>query len=437
MRPELCCSGQTQRRSPFRVAIGRLFVVLLLTSVLSGCGSSTVRVADVSSTVAPSATATILPTRVVAPTPTLVPTVATPTVLPTATPTLTPTETLAPTNSPTLEPTETPTLEPTASPTLEPTATLSPTAVLVLPTLPIPTPTVVIAETPILATPTQELPVIPTATVPVSVTEVVAPIVAGQYMAHKVVPGETLQSLARSGMTAEQIQAYNHLHTTTLRPGQPLIIPATDGIAGERVLVQRGNPTVARVAITLDAGASAVPTPAMLKALHERGIHVTFFLTGQWMREHPDLTFQIAAEGHEIANHSFRHPDFTTLDAAAMLKELADTDAAAQALTGHGTRPFFRPPYGAYNNSVLDTVIGAGYLPIYWTLDSLDSVGKPKTPKFLIDRVTTKLKGADLNGAIFLMHCGSEATAAALPVILDRFAAMGVSVTTVGELLGP
>jgi peptidoglycan/xylan/chitin deacetylase (PgdA/CDA1 family) len=246
---------------------------------------------------------------------------------------------------------------------------------------------------------------IATATVSVSPTEVVAtPAIEVQYTAHKVVAGETLQSLARPGMTADQIQAYNHLHTSALRPGQPLIIPAIEGAPGERVLVQRGNTAVTRVAITLDAGASGVPTPAILKALHDRGVHVTFFLTGQWMREHPDLTYQIAAEGHEIANHSFHHPDFTTLDAATMLKELADTDAAARELTGHDTRPFFRPPYGAYNNQVLDTVIGAGYLPIYWTLDSLDSVGKPKTPQFLIDRVTTKLKGSDLNGAIFLMH---------------------------------
>ena len=78
-----------------------------------------------------------------------------------------------------------------------------------------------------------------------------------------------------------------------------------------------------------------------------------------------------------------------------------------------------------------------GYLPIYWTLDSLDSVGEPKTPEFLLERVTGKLTPQQLRGAIILAHCGSDPTADALPHILDRFAEMGFEVKKMSEVLGP
>ncbi len=108
-----------------------------------------------------------------------------------------------------------------------------------------------------------------------------------------------------------------------------------------------------------------------------------------------------------------------------------------QEIAGASTRPFFRPPYGAYDERVLLTVAHAGYLPIYWTLDSLDSIGEPKTPAFLLERVTGTLPPEELAGAIILAHCGSDATAHALPAILDRFAAMGFEVRMLSEVLGP
>jgi hypothetical protein len=81
------------------------------------------------------------------------------------------------------------------------------------------------------------------------------------------------------------------------------------------------------------------------------------------------------------------------------------------------------------------TVIGQGYLPIYWTLDSLDSVGEPKTADFLLKRVTQTLAPVDLRNAIILAHCGSAATAEALPAILDTFAAMGFEVRPLSNVL--
>ena len=249
--------------------------------------------------------------------------------------------------------------------------------------------------------------------------------------------GETWPDLTRWGVTAEAIQAYNHRSSAPPMAGEWLIIPIAGPGEITPALIERGNAAQPRVAITLDAGADSAPTGRILDTLAERSVRVTFFLTGKWIQQNPDLTRRIVADGHEVANHSFNHGDFRELDDMTLRLELDTTEEAARSISGANTRPFFRPPYGAYDRRVLQQVIGAGYLPIYWTLDSLDSVGEPKTADFLFRRVTERLAGNAANGAIVLMHCGSQPTAEALPLILDHFAARGIKVVPVSEALGP
>jgi peptidoglycan-N-acetylmuramic acid deacetylase len=105
-------------------------------------------------------------------------------------------------------------------------------------------------------------------------------------------------------------------------------------------------------------------------------------------------------------------------------------------LTGRTSKPYWRPPFGAYDNRVLNVAVSQGYRSIYWTLDSLDSVGNPKTPDFIFNRVTNT-PGVNLDGAIILQHFGSDASAEALPRILDRLQEMGLQVVTVSDLLSP
>ncbi len=278
----------------------------------------------------------------------------------------------------------------------------------------------------------------PTATLAPTPTPTPAAVVG--YAAHVVAEGETLEQIADAGGSEpELIQTYNLLGGPPAA-GRALVVPRLDGrdsrLPNRPVLVRRGPSERPWVALTLDAGAGAGPVPAILQTLRQRGVRLTFFLTGAWVRDHPELVRQIAADGHEIANHSMSHPDMTGLGEAAIRAELAETEALVQQTAGVTTRPFFRPPYGAYNDRTLGQIQREGYLPIYWTLDSLDSVGKPKTAAFLLRRVTDTLPPEQLRGAIILAHCGSAATAEALPLILDRFAEMGFAVKTLSEVLG-
>lgn len=316
---------------------------------------------------------------------------------------------------------------PTALPPPTPGATLPPaTATIPLATATLPPPTVAPSNTPA-----------PTVTPSPPPTSTPLPAVIG-YAGHRVAAGETLEQIAaRYTSTAAQIAAYNLLEGPP-RAGRELVIPllAPLTVSDAAPLVIRGAAERPWVALTLDAGADAAPTPRMLEALRARGVTITFFLTGRWIRDNPDLVRQIVADGHEIANHTYSHPDLTTLEDDAIRSELADTEAILrETAPGASIRPFFRPPYGAYDERVLRVIIDEGYLPVYWTLDSLDSVGEPKTAAFLLERVTARLTPDELRGAIILAHCGSAATADALPQILDRLSAMGFEVRKLSDVM--
>lgn len=192
-----------------------------------------------------------------------------------------------------------------------------------------------------------------------------------------------------------------------------------------------------RIALTFDAGASGETMPGVLATLRERHLHITMFITGKFAEQYPDSIKQAVADGHEIANHTYSHLDSRGLTDAQLIDELAHTEQIIHDLTGASTKPYWRAPYGARNNHVLNIAASQGYRSIYWTLDSLDSVGQPKTPDFIFNRVTNPPKGVDLDGAIILQHFGSAASAEALPRILDRLQEMGYQVVTISDLISP
>jgi peptidoglycan/xylan/chitin deacetylase (PgdA/CDA1 family) len=279
----------------------------------------------------------------------------------------------------------------------------------------------------------------PTATIEPTIIPTPTPFPSPQaYIAYRVKTGDTLATIAHaSGSNPDYIATFNRF---TGEPDvlRPLIIPQLDAksntLTSQAILVQRGANRSA-VALTFDAGADSAPTTAILDALALHHVHVTFFLTGEWVKKNPELTRRIIADGHEVANHSQTHPDFRQLDDAAIAEELHSMAQVFFDTTGIWPAPYFRPPFGAYDERVLRTVIANGYLPIFWTLDSLDSVGETKSADFIVDRLTNTLSATQLNGAILLCHIGNPSTAEALPRILDEFAKRGIIVTTLSQVL--
>ncbi len=198
--------------------------------------------------------------------------------------------------------------------------------------------------------------------------------------------------------------------------------------------VGRIAPGKKQVALTFDAGGTGETMPQILQTLREHKVRATMFFTGRFAEQYPEGVKQAAADGHELGNHTYSHIDSRKLTDKALRQELARTDKIIHDLTGLSTKPYWRPPFGGRNNHMLNIAASEGYRSIYWTLDSHDAVGQPKTADFIFDRITNT-PTVELDGAIILEHFGSQASADALPRILDRLEGMGLQVVTISELL--
>jgi peptidoglycan/xylan/chitin deacetylase (PgdA/CDA1 family) len=195
--------------------------------------------------------------------------------------------------------------------------------------------------------------------------------------------------------------------------------------------ISSGDPASGMVALTFDAGSVDGPTASILDTLRVRGLQVTFFLTGQWVESYPDLARQVAADGHELSNHTYYHPDLTLLSYQQIVWELDYTNGIIESKLGRTSRPWFRPPFGARNQRVLDIAGELGFRSIYWTLDSGDWRNNATTAGVLA-RVLNNVGPGD----IVVHHVAAYPTAEALPTILDSLLTRGLRVVTVSELLG-
>jgi peptidoglycan/xylan/chitin deacetylase (PgdA/CDA1 family) len=204
------------------------------------------------------------------------------------------------------------------------------------------------------------------------------------------------------------------------------------------VAVWRGNPSVAKVALTFDAGSDAGYAGEILDTLHRAGIRASFGVTGRWAEQHPELVARMVADGHQLLNHSYDHPSFTgrstdtaPLPRAQRLQQLARTESAIFVASGTKAVPWFRPPYGDEDASVRADVALAGYrYEAMWTVDSLGWKGAA------VDSIVDRCLSRAENGAIYLFHVGAaSADHAALQAIIDGLRARGYSFGTLAQVV--
>jgi len=201
--------------------------------------------------------------------------------------------------------------------------------------------------------------------------------------------------------------------------------------AAQSTVVTRGQTQCRQVALTFDAGSDAVAAQGILDALGTHRARSTFFLTGAWTDHFPGLAAQVSSRGHEVANHTDTHPDMTTISTAAMRTQLRTAEAKIMSSTGLNPRPFWRPPFGAYNGTVLQVAGEEGYpWTLMWDIDTLDWQHPPAAT--IVDRVLTRVQP----GSIVLMHMGGNNTAAAVQQMLPALEQRGYQMVTIGEVLG-
>lgn len=185
-----------------------------------------------------------------------------------------------------------------------------------------------------------------------------------------------------------------------------------------------------KIAISFDACWGAEYTDDILAKLKEYNIKTTFFLVNIWLKEYPEAAKAIAEAGHEIGLHSTTHPHFTKLSTAEMSKELKDNHEMIAEITGYQPK-VFRPPFGDYNNQVVEVSNSLGYHVIQWDVDSLDWKGL--SAREIYQQVTDKVKP----GSIVLFHNNGKNTAEALTPIIQTLTEQGYEIVPISELLLP
>lgn len=184
-----------------------------------------------------------------------------------------------------------------------------------------------------------------------------------------------------------------------------------------------------KIALTIDAAWDADKTPFILDTLDTYNIKATFFLCGVWVNTYPEYVKEIANRGHEIGNHSLTHPHMNKLSAEEVKKELTELDDVIESLTGKRCT-LFRPPYGEYNDTVINAVREAGYEPIQWSRDTVDWK-KERSAQTILDGVLQKLTSGD----IILCHNNGYKIETYLPTLIETCQQNGYTFVTVSELL--
>lgn len=183
-----------------------------------------------------------------------------------------------------------------------------------------------------------------------------------------------------------------------------------------------------QVAISFDAAWGADKTEKIMDICDEFGVKATFFLVGFWVEDYPEITKLIDERGFEIGTHSNTHPDMTKLSVADQKLELETSINLIQNITNKKVE-LFRPPFGAYNDSLINVAEGLGLKTIQWSVDSLDWKGLSAM------EITNRILNGVRNGSIILCHNNSDHILDALPIVLDRLKKKGYEVTNIGELV--
>jgi peptidoglycan/xylan/chitin deacetylase (PgdA/CDA1 family) len=206
---------------------------------------------------------------------------------------------------------------------------------------------------------------------------------------------------------------------------------------------ERGTSGRPEIALTFDAGADRGYAEEILDTLKAYGVKASFGITGMWADANPDLVKRMVREGHMVFNHTWSHHSFladspsdpeTITDTDARLKELDDTaGAVAEAAGGYEVRPYFRPPYGEYDDAVLQDLASDGYtVTVMWSCDTLGWNGAS------VDEIVARCGTDAQPGDIILMHVGAASLdAEALPQLIETLQEQGYDLVTVEELLQP
>ena len=182
------------------------------------------------------------------------------------------------------------------------------------------------------------------------------------------------------------------------------------------------------VALTINCAWNDSDIDKILSTLSENNVKATFFMVGDWVEKFPEAVKKINEAGHEIGSHSNTHAHVNQLSYEKNVEEIKLSSEKIKNITGKEVT-LYRPPYGEYNNTVIRAANENGYMPIQWSLDTLDYTGI--TGNEMWDRIKDKITSGD----IILMHNGTEHTAESLDMLIKNIKEKGLNLVTISELV--
>lgn len=185
--------------------------------------------------------------------------------------------------------------------------------------------------------------------------------------------------------------------------------------------------------LTFDAGYENGNTKPILEALKKHQVSATFFVVGNYISTSPDLVKEMVADGHQVANHTYHHPDMSQISTReAFAKELQDLETLYKEVTGEEMVKYYRPPQGKYSTSNLQMAQEMGYKTFFWSLAYVDWYQDQQPSR---DEAFEKLLGRIHPGAIVLLHSTSQTNGEILDELLTKWKEMGYTFKTLDELV--
>lgn len=189
------------------------------------------------------------------------------------------------------------------------------------------------------------------------------------------------------------------------------------------------------VYLTMDEGYEyADNTTRILDVALEKKVGITFFITGSFIDKQPDLVRRMAAEGHQVANHTVNHPDMSLMyneqGAEAVMQELHGLEMKYKEVTGLNMPRLVRPPMGAFSPAMLAYLNNEGYYPVFWSFAYVDwLIDKQPVPTAALDQILGELH----DGSVILIHAVSKTNTEILPELIDGIRTRGYEISLLPE----
>ena len=125
------------------------------------------------------------------------------------------------------------------------------------------------------------------------------------------------------------------------------------------------------VAITFDTTFGEDYTKDILKILKKYNVKATFAVMGVWAEQNPELTQQIVDQGNEVISHSMNHGSYINMSEKDVVADANKANEVLSQFTGQNVN-LIRAPYGTYDDTVINALKENNYVPIMWSIDSMD-----------------------------------------------------------------